>query len=169
VLAELTGFGGLSELVSPELREKYPRLFATNDTPFEELAGSVTIADARWSTGDVTLRAPDYGVRAAGWFDLDRRLDLSGRLVLSKELTDDIVSDVKEVRNFTNDARRLEIPFRLRGDFPEARPEPDAEPIARALRRALLGRGAGELIGGERDGAKTPEELEEGLRQLFGR
>lgn len=169
VLAELTSFGGLSELVSPELRERYPQFFGTGDTRFEELGGSVTIADARLTASDVTLRAPDYGIRAVGWFDLDQRVDFNGTLVLSKELTDDIASDVKEVRNFMNDARRLEIPFRLRGDFPAARPEPDAEPIARALRRALLERGAGDLIGDEKDGGQTPEQLDEGLRQLFGR
>ena len=175
-LSSVTGIAGLSRLVSPRVREKYPELFGTGDTPFDELSATVKIADGRVTTDDLILSARDYTVRGTGFFTFDKNVDFAATLVASEKLTQDIVADIKEARYLTGTNGRVEIPFRLKGTLPKVRPQPDSELIARALQRALVEKGVGALIqrkgGPERapDKASPTEDLlRKGLEELLGR
>ncbi len=177
VLAGVTGIGGLSNLISPRTRSKYPELFSTSDTRFEKLGGTVQIADGEARTNDLTLAARDYAVLGRGSFALENRLDFTATLVASQRLTDDVVTDVREAKYISNDDGRLEIPFHLTGSLPGVKPKPDGEFIARALARAAVGKGIEKLLGGKKSssapGEKTPRPeqdlLRKGLEGLFGR
>lgn len=178
VLASVTGIGGLSNLVSPRTRGKYPEIFSTGDTRFEKLGGTVQVADGEARTNDMTLAARDYAVLGRGSFALENRLDFTATLVASKQLSDDVVADVKEAKYIENDDGRIEIPFRLSGSLPGVRPKPDGEFITRALARAAVGKGIEKLFGGKRKETPRPGEptprpetdlLRKGLEGLFGR
>lgn len=177
VLASVTGIGGLSSLVSPRTRSKYPELFSTGDTRFEKLGGTVQIADGEARTDDLTLAARDYAILGRGRYALENRVDLTATLVASRGLTDDVVADVKEAKYIANDEGRLEIPFRLTGSLPRVRPKPDSAFITRTLARAAVGKGIEKLLGRKKSsgapGEKTPrpeqELLRKGLEGLFGR
>jgi hypothetical protein len=180
VLASVTGIGGLSNLISPRVRARHPELFETGDTKFEKLGGSVQIADGVARSDDLTLAARDYAMLGKGSYSLDNELDCNATLVASKALSDDVIADVREAKYIADAQGRIEIPFRLTGALPHVKPKPDTEYIARALGRAVLGKGLDKLFGKEKPlppgvtptpDLKHPERelLKKGLEGLFGR
>jgi AsmA-like C-terminal region len=180
VLQSVTGIGGLSNLISPRVRAKHPALFSTSDTKFDKLGGTVAIADGVARTDDLTISARDYSMLGKGTYSLDNELDFSATLVASKELSDDVISDVRETKYLTNADGKIEIPFRLTGALPRVKPKPDSEFIARALSRAVVGKGLEKIFGKDKNlppgvsptpDLKHPEKelLKKGLEGLFGR
>jgi uncharacterized protein involved in outer membrane biogenesis len=180
VLQSVTGIGGLANLISPRVRARHPGIFATGDTAFEKLGGSVRIEGGVARSDDLTLAAHDYAMLGKGTYSLDNELDFTATLVASKELSDDVVSDVREAKYITNSQGKIEIPFRLTGALPHVKPKPDAEFIARALSRAVVGKGLEKIFGRDKPlppgvtptpDRKHPERelLRKGLEGLFGR
>ena len=179
VLQSVTGIGGLSNLISPRVRQKHPALFATGDTKFDKLGGSVVIADGVARSDDLAILARDYAMLGKGTYSLDNQLDFMATLIASKELSDDVISDVREVKYLTNEQGKIAIPFRLTGALPSVKPKPDSEFIARALGRAVVGKGLEKIFGKEKSlppgvtatpDTKHPERelLKKGLQGLFG-
>jgi hypothetical protein len=192
VLSGVTGIPGLFLLISPRVREKYPEIFATADTEFDQLKGSMTIGDGKVHTEDLLMAAADWTAQGKGWFAFDRTLDFRALFITSQQLSEDIVAGVKEAKYIVNEQGRLEIPFALGGTLPQVKPKPDLAYVGRLLQRAALRRGGEELqervlekiLPGarrapEREGQpssperqeKSPKEelLRKGLEQLFGR
>ena len=180
VLQSVTGIGGLSNLISPRVRAKHPALFATGDTKFDKLGGSVVVADGVARSDDLTIVARDYAMLGKGTYSLDNQLDFTATLIASKELSDDVIADVHEVKYLANEQGKVEIPFRLTGALPHVKPKPDGEFIARALSRAVVGKGLEKIFGKDKPpppgvtatpDLKHPERelLKKGLEGLFGR
>jgi hypothetical protein len=183
-LSSVTGIAGLSSFISPRIRKKYPELFDTGDTPFDQLGGTFQISGGRATTNDLVLSARDYAVQGKGYFTFEQAVDFTATLIASEKLSADIVDDVKEARYLTGSSDRLEIPFRLEGTLPGARPKPDSKFIANALQRALVDKGLDALFknkgkkkgkeGQEKDAAPRPANptedlIKKGLDGLFGR
>jgi uncharacterized protein involved in outer membrane biogenesis len=180
VLASVTGIGGLSNLISPRVRARHPSLFEAGDTKFDKLGGTVQIADGVARSDDLTLAARDYAMLGKGTYSLDNELDFNATLVASKDLSDDVIADVREAKYIADAQGRIEIPFRLTGALPHVKPKPDTEFIARALGRAVVGKGLDKIFGKEKHSPpgvsptpdlKHPERelLKKGLEGLFGR
>ncbi len=180
VLQGVTGMGGLSNLISPRVRQRHPGLFATGDTKFDKLGGSVQIADGVARSDDLTISARDYAMLGKGTFALDNHLDFTASLVGSRDLSDDVISDVREAKYITNQDGKIEIPFRITGSLPNVKPKPDAAFITQALSRAVVGKGLEKIFGKEKNlppgvtptpDMKHPERelLKKGLEGLFGR
>jgi uncharacterized protein involved in outer membrane biogenesis len=177
VLTSVTGVPGLSHVISPRVRSTYPVVFSTGDTKFTKLGGSVQIASGVAHSDDLTLEARDYAMRGKGTFALTNELDVTATLVASKQLSDDIVADVREVKYIENDQGKVAIPFRLTGALPQVKPKPDIEFLTRSLSRAVVGKGLEEIFGKDRPapGAPPPskhperEILKRGLQGLFGK
>lgn len=174
VLGGATGIAGLASLVPPDVRGRYPDVFGTGDTRFEELGGSIRIANQRVTTDDCRMAARDYSVTGRGSVDFDGRVDFTATLVASERLTADVGARVKEARYLTNDAGRVAIPFRFVGKMPGVKPVPDAEWLARTVARGVVGKGLEKLIGGgERKQGKDDQAdrdvLRKSLKNLFGR
>lgn len=180
VLQNVTGIAGLSNLISPRVRQRHPALFATGDTEFDKLGASVQIADGIARSDDLALAARDYSIAGKGTYSLDNQLDFSATLMASKDLSDDVVSDVREAKYIANQQGKIEIPFRLSGELPHVKPKPDAEFITKALSRAIVGKGLDKIFGKDKPlppgvtptpDLKHPERelLRKGLEGLFGR
>ncbi|MET0151995.1 MAG: AsmA-like C-terminal region-containing protein [Candidatus Binatia bacterium] len=180
VLQSVTGVGGLSSLISPRVRAKHRELFETGDTKFDKMGGSVVIADGVARTDDLTITARDYAMLGKGTYSLDNQLDFNATFVASRELSDDVVADVRETKYLTNTQGKIEIPFRLTGALPRVKAKPDSEFIVNALSRALVGKGLEKLLGKGKPlppgvtptpDTKHPERelLRKGLEGLFGR
>jgi len=91
-----------------------------------------------------------------------------------------VIADVREVKYLANEQGKIEIPFRLTGALPHVKPKPDGEFIARALSRAVVGKGLEKIFGKDKPpppgvtatpDLKHPERelLKKGLEGLFGR
>jgi hypothetical protein len=176
VLANVTGVPGLVTLVPPRVREKYPEIFATDDTRFDELTAQVRLGGERLVIESLTAAARDYALRGTGVVTFTRHADLTATLEASAALTQDIVGALKEAAALTDQSGRLAIPFRLTGVLPDVRPRPDEAFVARALQKALVGQGLERLLGGKKKragkgagGEAGRQLLEQGLDKLFGR
>lgn len=179
VLGRVTDLPSIGALISKNVRPKYARIFATPDTRFQTLHGTFQLAEQRLRTDDLAIIATDYGVRATGWVNLQREIDLAGTLEMSKQFSDDVVSDVRAARYLFDDKAQLAVPFRLRGKLGEAKLRPDSEALIHRLSQAAAAGGAEDLLGsvlrGHPHGQATPgsddlrNRIERGLRDFFGR
>jgi len=179
VLTSVTGVPGLASIISPRVRSTYPVVFSTGGTQFTKLGGSVQMASGVARSDDLTLEARDYAMRGKGTFALTNELDVTATLVASKQLSDAIVAEVREVKYLANDQGKVEIPFRLTGALPQVQPKPDIEFLTRSLSRAVVEKGLEEIFGKDQPtpapGAPPPskhperEILKKGLQGLFGK
>ncbi len=145
VLSGVSGLPGLSVLVSPRVRERYPEIFATKQAKFDELHSVFTINNSKVHLDDLKLSAADYAMQGTGWLDFNQTLDLQAQLVLSQKLSTDIVQDVKAAQYMVNKQSQIEIPFTLAGTFPKVQPRPDMASVGRLLQQSAVRKGTEEL------------------------
>ena len=193
VLSSITGIPGLTSMINPQLRKKYPETFEAKDTRFKELKGLFDLADARINVKDLRIAAADYTVQGNGWVDFERRADFQAVLLLSQPLSADLGRSAREVTYMFNNQNQFEVPFALTGTLPKIKVRPDSNYLGKMVQRGLMRRGAEELqqrlLGKERSapsgetapqGApsdqkkekkKNPTEdlIRKGLDQLFRR
>lgn len=188
-LSGVTGIPGLTSLINPRIRQKYPETFEAKDTEFKELKGQFNIADGRMNITSLRITAADYAVQGKGWADFNRKLDFRSVLVFSQRLSADIAGSAREVKYMFNDQGQFEIPFALSGTLPKVRPKPDSDYLARLVQRGFLRKGTEELqrrffgrkesttpqqqqapsTTEKRDKGSTEDLIRRGLEGLFGR
>jgi hypothetical protein len=158
ILGSLTGIPGLSNLISPGVRSKYPELFGMDDTVFEALAGKMTLGNGEALLDQVALAARDYRLDGKGTIQLDNALDIAMIFVASQGLTADLIRSTKEIRYLTNANGRLQMPFRIGGSMPTFRAQPDIQYAIRQLSESLvqtgLSKGLEALLGKPKSPAK---------------
>jgi hypothetical protein len=191
VLSGVTGIPGLTSLINPQVRKKYPETFEAKDTKFKELQGSFILADERVNIADLRIGAANYTVQGSGWVNFEKRTNFQGVLLLSQPLSADLGRSAREVTYAFNNQSQFELPFSLTGILPKVRATPDASYLARMVQRGFLRKGAEELkqrlFGKDRSvpNAESPPQTSErknekkknsteelirkGLDQLFGR
>ncbi len=176
VLTGVTGVGGLVSLVPAHVRDKYPAIFATDDTRFDQLSSSIRIGGERIQVDDFTVAARDYAMRGKGVVTFAQQVDLTASLTASAALTADVDGALKEAKYLNDDQGRLSIPFRLAGQAPNVRPKPDTDFVARVLQKAIVGEGLDRLLGGGKPkdgkgsdgkGGDGKDLLRKGLDRLF--
>jgi uncharacterized protein involved in outer membrane biogenesis len=171
VLGAVTGINGAGRLVPARLRRKQPEVFGGADTEFEELRASARIGDRHATTDDLVMRTDAYVVTGRGQVGFDGQTDLTATFVAGPTLTSDVLDSVKDARWALNADHRIEIPFQVAGRFPDLRPRPDPDFVARVVGRALEARARKALGGGgkdERQGDLVTDAIRR-LQQLFGR
>jgi hypothetical protein len=161
VLAGLTGIPGLSNLISPNVRGKYPELFGMDDTVFEVLAGKMTLGDGQALLDEIALAARDYRLDGKGTIGLDKALDIGMTFVASQNLTGDLTRSAKEIQFLTDANGRFNLPLRLAGSMPTFRVQPDLQYAARQLSSSLvqtgLSKGLDALLGKKRAPEPVPQ------------
>jgi len=155
LLHGLTGLPGLSELLSPDLRGRYPRLFSTGETRFDELDSAFSVAQGRFSSDDVTIVSRDFLIFGRGTAGLDRSIDLSATFEASEALTADLIAQVGVAKYLAGRSGRLQLPFKLRGAPGSLAVQPDLSVVRQALERAAV-RGLADALLGSDD--KQPDE-----------
>lgn len=177
LLAGLTGAHGLSALISPEVRAKYPELLAARETVFQDVGGKVRIADGRIVVDELALVAREHRVAGSGWISLAGDVDLTANMALSVALTQDLVARVPQARGLVSEAGSLTVPFRLTGPMPDAKVVPDMDFVLRKVGRTAIESGIDRLFrkpeGAGDQPTPTPRAEEQllrrGLDAVFGR
>jgi AsmA protein len=164
ILGNLTGIPGLSNLISPGVREKYPELFGMDDTVFEALAGKMTLGNGEALLDQLALAANDYRLDGKGSIQLDNALDIAMTFVASQGLTEDLIRSAKEIQYLTNANGRFQIPLRLGGSMPTFRAQPDIQYATRQLSESLvqtgISKGLEALLGKPKKAAESPAETQ---------
>ncbi len=173
VLTGVTGLGGLVTLVPPRIRDRYPDIFATDDTRFTQLSADAQIANTRIHMDPFVVSAEDYTIHGTGVVTFDQHVDVTATLSASERLTRDIVGAFKEASVITDSVGRISIPFRVTGTMPNVRPRPDEEFVSRVVRKVFSADGVERLLGGGSDGksgdkkGSTVDRLKRSLDKLF--
>ena len=136
VLSGLTGVPGLSLVLPQQLREKYPEIFASPHTEFDEFASQFSLGNGKIKLDRLRIAARDFRTRAKGWMDFEQQVDATASLTLSQALSSDLMRVTKELRYIANAEDRVDIPFALAGVFPAVRPTLDAQQIGTLIQRA---------------------------------
>ena len=145
VLTSITGIPGLTSVINPQVRQKYPETFQAKDTKFKELKGLFNLADSRINVKDLQIAAADYRVQGNGWVDFEKRVDFQARLMLSQMLSADLARSVRELAYAFNSQNQFEVPFTLTGTLPNVRPRPDSSYVGKMIERGFVRRGTEEL------------------------
>jgi hypothetical protein len=162
VLGGLIGIPGLSNLISPNVRSKYPELFGMDDTVFEALAGKMTLKDGQALLDEIVLAARDYRLDGKGTIGLDKELDIGMTFVASQNLSEDLIRSAKEIRYLTDANGRFNLPLRLAGSMPTIRAQPDLQYVAQQLSSSLLQTGLSKGLDALFGKKRTPEPVVQG-------
>jgi AsmA-like protein len=144
-LGGITGIPGLTNIISPGLRQKYPETFAAKDTEFKELKANFDLADSRINVKNLRMAAADFIVLGDGWADFTRKVDFRSTLSFSQRLSADIGQSAREVKYILNNQGQLEIPFALTGRLPNVKPKPDTRYLGQLVQRGFIRKGTEEL------------------------
>ena len=145
VLSGITGIPGLTNMINPKLRSKYPATFEAKDTEFKEMKALLDLADSRINVKNLRIAAADYSTQGNGWVDFDRKVDFHSVLTFSQPMSADIGQSAREVKYLFNNQNQLEIPFAVTGRLPNVKAKPDANYLGKMVQRGLLGKGTEEL------------------------
>jgi len=145
VVTGITGIPGLTSLMNPQVRQKYPETFEVKDTKFKELKGQFALGDGRMNVKDLRITAADYSVQGNGWADFDRKVDFQSVLLFSQRLSADLGHAAREVSYMFNSQNQVEIPFTLSGTLPKVKPKPDSSYLAKMIQRGMVRKGTEEL------------------------
>jgi len=141
----ITGVPGLTNLINPSLRRKYPETFSAKDTEFKELKMTLDVADSRMNVKNLRMSAADFIVLGNGWADFTRKVDFRATLSFSDRLSADLTQAAREVKYLLNNQGQLEVPLALTGRLPNVKAVPDSRYLGQIVQRGLLRKGAEEL------------------------
>jgi AsmA protein len=161
-LTGITGIPGLTNIISPSLRAKYPETFTAKDTEFKELKADFDLADARMNVKNLRMAAAEFVVLGNGWADFNRKVNFRSTLSFSQRLSADLGQSAREVKYMLNNQGQLEIPFTLSGTMPNVKPKPDTRFLGQMVQRGFMRKGTEELqnrfLGGSKDSAAQNDE-----------
>jgi len=149
-LKGITGVPGLSGLLPPSLRAKYPQVFGVGDTVFENMDAKLDIRDGWANFRDFRLAARDYSINGQGRYSLDNQLDMTTVMTMSQPLSDDLVKVAEPMQYLRSAEGRVEFPVKLVGPVPDIKPVPDVAYIAKAASRQAVGKLLERALGGSK-------------------
>jgi hypothetical protein len=150
IIANLSSLPGLSAVLSPDLRTRYPALFASQDTLFDTLEARVSISEGRISSDKIAVRAPDFAATGVGSVALDGTVDLRASVELSHALSTDLLAAAGDLRGVANKTGNITVPMRIDGTAPDLRARPELDRIAHALQKSSVQKFVDDILDRER-------------------
>ena len=191
VFAKTQNLPVIGSLVPQPIANNHPELFRNPDTDFQQLGLTFVIQGPRIRTHDLVMKTADYAMNGDGWFDMDKNVDLTARILLTQQLTNEIIAQKKNVVYVTNNSGQIDIPLRITGQLPKLIVVPDIGDLAqragqraveqqgqRALGKLMGNKGLGAFLGGGGNpnagkggsgGNNQPANPLDQLKGLFGR
>jgi uncharacterized protein involved in outer membrane biogenesis len=141
----------IGTLIPQSVVQNHPELFNNPDTDIKSATLTFALQGPRITTHDLLVQTVDYNLTGDGWFDMDKNIDLTAHLLLSKPLTNEIVAQKQQVLYVANRDGQVDIPVRVTGQLPKPRVTPDVTYLAQqASQRAVQEQGqkyVGKLLG----------------------
>jgi uncharacterized protein involved in outer membrane biogenesis len=146
-MRKVQGVPGIDTLITPSIIARHPALFNSPDTDLRELGMTFTIQGPRITSHDIKAATPDYSALADGWFDLDKNIDMQAHLLLSQELSREIMAEKKNVVYLANEQKQVDIPVRISGQLPKPSVTPDIQFLAQRAAGHLVQKQANKALG----------------------
>src|ERR1700685_1865760 len=132
----------IGNLVPKEAVQNHPELFSDPDTDIQLASLTFVLADERITSHDVKMQTLDYNLLGDGWIDMDKNVDVAGRIVLSPQFSKELIAQQKEVAFISTKDGQLDIPLQVVRKFPKPHVLPDVTQLAqRAGGNAMQGQG----------------------------
>jgi uncharacterized protein involved in outer membrane biogenesis len=132
----------IGNLVPKEVVQNHPELFSDPDTDIQLASLTFVLADERITSHDVKMQTLDYNLLGDGWIDMDKNVDVAGRIVLSPQFSKELIEQKKEVAFIANKDGQIDIPLQVVGQLPKPQVLPDVTQLAqRAGGNAMQGQG----------------------------
>jgi hypothetical protein len=141
VVKQLAGMTGNPNLISQNLKDKYPKVFKDQNTEFKTLGSDFAIENGKLLARNLKLEAHEFDITGTGSVGIDKDLDLSVNLLLSNALSTDLIADFKQAKYLANTQGQIEVPFALEGTLPKARVRIDKDYVNNLIQKAFLDQG----------------------------
>jgi len=170
-LKKVDNLPGIGALVPANVIANHPALFTSPDTAIDQASLTFTLLGPRITSHDIVARTSDYTILGDGWFDMDKRLDVAARIVMSQAFSGELVAARSNISYLENHDRQVEVPLLITGQLPKPAVLPDVTVLAqRAAGNAIINK-LGNLLGGKKSGGgssggKTSNPLDQ-LKGLF--
>lgn len=146
-MRKVQGLPGIDSLITPSIVARHPALFNSPDTDLRELSLTFTIQGPRITSHDIKVETTDYSALADGWFDLNKNIEMQARLLLSQELSREIMAEKKNVVYLANEQKQVDIPVRISGQLPKPSVQPDIQFLAQRAAGHLVEKQANKALG----------------------
>jgi len=166
-LKKINNLPEIGALVPPSVVARHPDLFNSPDTVIDQASLTFALAGPRITSRDITARTPDYAIFGDGWFDMDKNLDVTARIVLSKPFSSELVEARRNVSYLENHDRQVEIPLVIRGQLPKPAVVPDVTVLAQRAAGNAITNKLGNLFGGKKSGGGKSSNPLDQLKGLF--
>ncbi len=162
-LKKTKGLPGIGDLMPPGVVERHPELFNSPDTDVQNAGLSFVLQGPRIITHDLSVQTPDYGMTGDGWFDMDKNIDMAAHVLLTRQLTKEIIAEKKNVVYLTNKDGQIDIPMMVSGQLPKPAVLPDIAELAQRAASHALEQNVGKLFGKKGKGSGNPFDQLKGL------
>ncbi len=169
-MRKVQGVPGIDALLTPTIVARHPSLFNSPDTDLRELSLTFAIQGPRITSHDIKAATPDYSATADGWFDLNKNIDMKAHLLLSQELSREIMSEKKNVVYLANEQKEIDIPVRISGQLPKPSVQPDIQFLAQRAAGHLVQKQGEKFLNkflGKKAGGSGSNPLGGALNKLF--
>jgi uncharacterized protein involved in outer membrane biogenesis len=170
-LKKVDNLPGIGALVPANVVANHPALFTSPDTAIDQASLTFTLLGPRITAHDIIARTADYTILGDGWFDMDKRIDVAARIVMSQAFSNELVAARSNIGYLENRDRQVEVPLLITGQLPKPAVLPDVTVLAqRAAGNAIVNK-LGNLLGGKKSkegskGSKSSSPLDQ-LKGLF--
>ena len=148
-LKKTKGLPGIGDLIPASVVERHQELFNSPDTQIDSVALTFAIRGPRLTTHDLVVQTPDYAMTGDGWFDMDKHLEMGTHVLLTKQLSREIIAEKKNVVYLTNNDGQVDVPMVVSGHLPKPDVAPDIAELAQRIGSQLLnqnGKALGKLL-----------------------
>ena len=146
-LKKTKGIPGIGDLVPPSVMERHPELFDSPDTDIESAELTFVLRGTRITSHDLAVQTADYGMTGDGWFDMDKNIDMGARVVLTPQLSKEIIAEKHNVVYLADKNRQIVIPMTVSGRLPKPRVLPDIAELAQRASSRLVEQQGTEALG----------------------
>ncbi|MDG2307971.1 MAG: AsmA-like C-terminal region-containing protein [Candidatus Binatia bacterium] len=105
-------------------------VLAAADTPFDEIRTAVSVRRSGLSARDLHAYGQGFEIVGAGSLESTGVVDFTGTLVVSAEMSAELVAIAPVSGKLLNENRQLAIPFQVDGTWPQLQPRVDLEVFA---------------------------------------
>lgn len=155
---------GLGQLAANSIRDVAPDVLEGNRTPFEGVDMLLEIANGSIRAQDLSLKAGDFALQAAGTLGLDGAVSADGTIQFSKALSKKILAKADRLGPILGDGETVSLPLHLGGTTDSPTLVPDLAALSKkataSAKQELTDRASKELgdaIFGKKKRAKTEE------------
>ena len=141
IFAGIQGIPMVPPNITERMKVRNPKLFASNQTLFENLGSKFQIANGRINTPDLKLATNDFALNGDGSFSFTKEMNISGIFAFSQKIASDLVAEVPAAKYLLSPDGRIEVPVTLSGPLTKPAVRVDTQAMAALFQKGMVAQG----------------------------